>query len=206
VSAVVLIGAGKFALEVARYVEEAGHRVECHLAVAGEPVHVPADRCVPLEGFDPAAGCRIVLALSDVDRRREVIDDVVTARGLLAENIIHPAAQVDASAVAGVGNIVGPNCYVGVNVEIGSFNVVNYHCSIGHHSRIGSNNFVAPNFHCGNSVRIGDGNFFGVSCTLAPELTVGDDNRFQAGLTLFDDVGSGLTHLAPNRVKSIKSS
>jgi hypothetical protein len=55
-------------------------------------------------------------------------------------------------------------------------------------------------------VRIGDGNFFGVSCTLAPELTVGDDNRFQAGLTLFDDAGSGLTHLAPNRVKSIKSS
>ena len=207
----VVIGAGKFAVEVSRYIDDLtsagldGYRIDRYLSVAGEDVHVPADLCGALDEFEPQAGTRVVLALSDTTARRAVIDDFIEKYDLSAVNILHPDSRIDAGQVDGVGNIVGPNCYVGANVKIGSFNVVNYHCTVGHHSRIGSNNFIAPNFNCGNSVEIGDDNFFGLSCTIAPEVAIGSDSRFQAGITLFEDTASGHSYLAPNRIKSIKS-
>jgi acetyltransferase-like isoleucine patch superfamily enzyme len=211
VTDLIVIGAGKFAAEVTRYVDDIslddpdGYRVECYLSVAGEPVHVPADRCVALEGFEPAVGARVVLALVETAQRRAVIGGFIEKYGLSAVNIVHPTSRIDLAQIDGVGNIVGPNCYFGVNVTLGSFNVVNYYCTIGHHSRIGSNNFIAPDFNCGSSVKIGDDNFFGLSCTIAPEVDTGSYSRFQAGITLFENAESGHSHLVPNRIKSVKS-
>ncbi|WP_181793449.1 hypothetical protein [Streptomyces sp. WELS2] len=208
----VLIGAGKFALEVARYVEDVtaagprtGYRIRRYLSVDGDPVHAPAELTRPLADFEPAPGTHVVVALSDVVQRRQVIDDFVVKHGLVADNIVHPSSRVDPAALRGTGNIIGPDNYVGVNTTFGDFNVVNYRSTFGHHSRVGSNNFVAPNFHCGNSVEIGDDNFFGLSCTVAPGVEIGGDCRFQAGLSLFENAASGFSYIAPNRIKSIKS-
>jgi acetyltransferase-like isoleucine patch superfamily enzyme len=211
VKELLLIGAGKFALEVTRYINDvtaAGleeYRVTHYLAVDGEAVHVPADLCGPLEGFDPPPGVGIVLALLGTARRRAVIDGFIVKHGLPAENIVHPSARIEPGALTGPGNVIGPDNYVGVNAMLGGFNVLNYRSSIGHHSRLGSNNFIAPNFHCGNSVEIGDDNFFGLSCTVAPEVVIGGDCKFQAGISLFDNAASGYSYLAPNRIKSVKS-
>ncbi|WP_283139386.1 hypothetical protein [Rhizohabitans arisaemae] len=205
----VVIGAGTFAVEVTRYLDDlvaAGHddhRVARHLAVAGEAVHLPAEA---LEKSPPEPGTRVVLALTDPVERRRLIDGLLAEYGLDAINVVHPAARVDPAQLLGVGNIIGPDCYIGTDAVLGGFNVIHYHCSVGHHSRVGSNNFFAPNFHCGSDVRIGDDNFFGLSCTVAPGVDTGGGGRFQAGLTLFENVPSGHTHLAPSRIKSIKTS
>jgi acetyltransferase-like isoleucine patch superfamily enzyme len=211
VKELLLIGAGKFALEVTRYIDDVAaaglreYRVTKYLAVAGEAVHAPADLCSRLEGFDPPPGVGVVLALSDPARRRAVIDGFIAKHDLQAENIVHPSARVEPGALTGPGNVIGPDNYVGVNTTLGGFNVLNYRSSIGHHSRLGSNNFIAPNFHCGNSVEIGDDNFFGLSCTVAPEVIIGGDCKFQAGISLFDNAASGYSYLVPNRIKSVKS-
>jgi acetyltransferase-like isoleucine patch superfamily enzyme len=213
VKELVVIGAGKFAIEVTRYIDDvtasglAGYRITRYLAVDGDRAPSPAVAgAIPIEEFEPAAGAAVVVALSDSGQRREVIDDFVVRHGLAAENIVHPSARVDGCRIEGAGNIVGPHCYLGAGVTIGSFNVLHYHCTFGHHTCLGSNNFVAPNFHCGNSVVIGDDNFFGLSCTVAPEVVVGDDCRFSAGLTLLDSARSGHSYLVPSRIKAIKSS
>jgi acetyltransferase-like isoleucine patch superfamily enzyme len=204
-----VIGAGKFAVEVSRYVDDmtsaglSGFRIEQYLSVPGEAVHAPVAQCIALEAYELPAGTRVVLALSDTTLRRGVIDGLIEKHGLIAENIVHPSSWIDAAQIVGVGNIIGPSCYFGANVTLGSFNVVNYHCTVGHHSRIGSNNFIAPNFHCGNSVAIGDDNFFGLSCTVGPDVAIGSDSRFQAGITLLEDTTSGHSYLAANRIKSI---
>jgi hypothetical protein len=210
VTDLVLIGAGKFSLEVARWIDDVtasgrrSYRVRQHLTLPGEPVHAPAPLCVPLADFDPPAGTRVVLALSDLPQRTAAIDGFITKHGLVAENIVHPTARVDAAALGGVGNVIGPHCYLGVNVSLGSYNTLNYFCTVGHHSRLGSNNFISPNFNCGNTVTIGDGNLFGLSCTLAPAVTVGDDSAFQAGIAIFEDTASGCSYLVPSRIKMLK--
>lgn len=200
-----VIGAGKFALEVARYARDAGFGIERYLAVEGEGVHAPDGMWSKLAEHPPEQGTKVVLAVSDMEVRHQLIDGCITSRGLEAVTVVHPSSRVDPAAIEGVGNVVGPDNYVGVNTVLGSYNVVNYHCTLGHHSRIGSGNFFAPNFHSGNSVEIGDGNFFGLGCTLAPEVSVGDACRFQAGLTLFENAASGFSYLSPSRIKSIRS-
>ncbi|MFC9730877.1 hypothetical protein ACFWEO_09565 [Streptomyces roseolus] len=207
----VFLGAGKFALEVARYVADASaagpetYRIVRYAVVDGETAHAPAELCTGLDEVVWEPGTPVVLAVSDTAVRRRLIDEVVVKHGLAAENVVHPASRVDPAALTGVGNVIGPDNYLGVNVSLGDFNVLNYLSSVGHHSRLGSNNFLAPNFHCGNSVEVGDDNFFGLACTVAPEVVIGSDCRFQAGLGLFENAASGLTYLAPSRIKTIKS-
>ncbi|MFF2079071.1 DapH/DapD/GlmU-related protein [Kitasatospora sp. NPDC058162] len=200
---VVILGAAKFALEVARYVRDAGHTVDRFLALEGEEVVVPDGQWSRISRDHPAEGTAVVLAVSAPERRAELVRDVVEARNLDAINVVHPSSTVEDGALRGVGNVIGPDNYVGVNATFGSFNVLNYRSSIGHHSRIGSSNFISPNFHTGNSVTIGSGNFFGIGCQLAPGVTVGDDCRVQAGLTLFEDAVDGRSYLAPSRIKSL---
>ncbi|MFF9003958.1 hypothetical protein ACF1GW_00215 [Streptomyces achromogenes] len=202
---VVVIGAGKFAREVARYAEDAGYGIARHLAVEGEEVHAPDGTWTKLAAHPPDEGTKVVLAVSGMQQRREVIEEYITPRGWQAVNVVHPSSRVDPAAIEGQGNIIGPDNYVGVRTVLGSYNVVNYRCTFGHHSRIGSGNFFAPNFHAGNSVEIGDGNFFGLACTVAPEVRIGDTCRFQAGLTLFENAASGFSYLSPSRIKAVKS-
>ncbi|UQI45739.1 hypothetical protein M1P56_15950 [Streptomyces sp. HU2014] len=204
-TSVVVIGAGKFALEVARYAEDSGFGVERFLAVEGEDVHAPDGQWSKLTEYEPDEGAKVVLAVPGMEPRRESIEEYITPRKLEAVNVVHPSSRVDPAAVDGVGNIIGPDNYVGVNTVLGSYNVVNYRCTFGHHSRIGSGNFFSPNFHGGNSVEIGDRNFFGLGCTVAPEVAIGDACRFQAGITMFENAASGFSYLFPSRVKSIKS-
>jgi UDP-3-O-[3-hydroxymyristoyl] glucosamine N-acyltransferase len=205
VTGLVVIGAGKFALEVARYAQESGFGIERYLAVEGEDVHAPNGKWSKLTEHKPDEGTKVVLAVSDMELRRESIEGYITPQGLEAVNIVHPSSHVDPAAIEGQGNVIGPDNYVGVNTVLGSYNVVNYRCTFGHHSRIGSDNFFAPNFHGGNSVKIGDGNFFGLSCAVAPEVCVGDECRFQAGITMFENAASGFSYISPSRIKSIQS-
>ncbi|MBH0779260.1 LbetaH domain-containing protein [Nocardia bovistercoris] len=203
-----LIGAGKFALEVARYVEDMNadrseFRIAGYLSVAAEADVVDAE--LVLAEHQVPSSAAVVVAVADIGARREIIDGYVRPSGRTAANIVHPSTRIDPAALSGDGNVLGPWCYVGVDTLIGSFNVVNYQCSIGHHSRLGSNNFLAPNFNCGNSVGIGDDNFFGLSCTVAPEVSVGDRSVFQAGICLFEDPPSDHSYFLPNRLKSMKS-
>ena len=144
-----MIGAGKFALEVTRYIDDVlldggsrAYRVLCYLAVAGEPALTPADRTFLLTDFDQSVGVAVVLAVSDVAERRSLIDGFINKHGLPGENILHPDSRVDGVRIEGTGNIVGPHCYLGADVSMGSYNVVNYHCTVGHHSTLGSNNFI----------------------------------------------------------------
>ncbi|MGW4803916.1 DapH/DapD/GlmU-related protein [Kitasatospora sp. NPDC004272] len=203
-SGLLAIGAGKFAVELARYAREAGlGPVERYLVLPDEEAHAPAGLRVPFDGYRPEPGTRVLLATADPVRRRELIDGFVDAHALVAESVVHPTSVVDPAALTGPGTVVGPFCHVGAGVVLGAHTVVHNHCSIGNHSTVGANNFLAPNFHCGNSVTVGDDNFFGLSCTVAPGVTVGSASRFQAGLVLFEDAPSRHSYLTANRVKAL---
>lgn len=193
-TAVHLIGAGKFALQVARWVREAGWTVRGFVVTGDEPPTVPADLVV-----DAATG-PIVLALSDVDARRKALARFPDAAFV---NLVHPTSVVDDGQLTGTGTVIGPFCYVGADATVGGFTLVSSHSSVGNHCILGTNNFLSPGFHCGNSVQIGDDNFFGLSCAVAPEVRIGDRNVFSAGVTVFDEAGDDRIHLSTARVKAL---
>lgn len=200
---VYLLGAGKFAAQVARYVRDAARAGTVDWAVRGfvaldaAPSSVPAGLIV---AADDVGGGPVLLALSDLDERRKAVARFPDADFV---NLVHPTSLVDDRQLIGTGIVIGPFCSVGADATVAGFTVVTNHCSVGNHSRLGSNNFLSPSFHGGNSVEIGADNLFGLSCTVAPEVRIGDHNVFAAGVTVFDDAGDGRTHLSTARVKAL---
>lgn len=190
-----LIGSEAFAAEVARYVLESSAAeewaVEAFLALPDDEVVAKGHPILSLaeHAFDPCSG--YVVAVSEPQKRLDVIRSFVEGRHVLLPNIVHSTARVERSQLRGNGNVVGPFCYVGVNATLGSLNVLNAFCSVGHHSHIGDNSFFASGVHLGNSARIGNDNFFGIGVLAAHGVEVGSRNRVQAGTVLLEPVADG---------------
>jgi UDP-3-O-[3-hydroxymyristoyl] glucosamine N-acyltransferase len=206
---ILLIGAGKFALEITRYIEEeARHRglsrqVAGYVALEGEATVTSSavTQKMPLPDVDTQV--RFVLATSDPLRRSELLQKMdVTLRERFVD-VIHPSCTVPPNSIGGPGVIVGPHCHIGVNARVGAFTVLNCLLSVGHHSNLGEGNFLSPGFHCGNTVTIGDGNFFGLACTVGPEIRIGSGNRFQAGALILENVDDRMIGIPTQRTKLI---
>ena len=193
-TAVHLLGAGRFALQVARWARDAGWTVRGFVVTGDDPPAVPADLLA-----DHAGGA-LLLALSEVDARRAALARFPDADFV---NLVHPTSLADTGQLAGTGIVIGPFCSLGAETTVGSFTILTGHSSVGNHCRLGTNDFLSPAFHCGNSVEIGDDNFFGLSCTVTPEVRIGDRNVFSAGITVFEDAGDDRTHLSTTRVKAL---
>lgn len=203
---VYLVGSGKFACVVARYVRDAVRAGTADWTVCGfvdvdggEPA-VPRDRLVDPAEFAPGPGTAVLLATSDVELRRTFVTRFPDAD---YPDLVHPTSCVEDGQLTGGGTVVGPFCTVGADAVVGAFTTITNHGSVGNHSRIGSNNFLSPSFHCGNSVRMGDDNFFGLSCAVAPEVRIGDANVVSAGVTVFEDVADARTLISTARVKAL---
>jgi UDP-3-O-[3-hydroxymyristoyl] glucosamine N-acyltransferase len=208
-TAVILIGAGKFALEVTSYLQDAlkaeGRSLTSlgYLALDGEEVAAPAAATRPFDPDHLRGEAALVLATSDPERRPELIELLLPAMADRLIRIVHPSSTVAAGAVDGAGIIIGPHCHVGVNARVKDLTIINYLASVGHHSTIGTGNFISPGFHCGNSATIGDGNFFGLGCIVGPGVVIGNRNRVQAGSALLENVGDGLFCFPSSRTKSM---
>ncbi|CDM60015.1 hypothetical protein LPU83_pLPU83b_0015 (plasmid) [Rhizobium favelukesii] len=209
---VLLIGAGKFALEIAHYLEDcvraSAFKLELagYVPLAGDAIAAPqaSIREGPWESLWNGEAA-LVLASSDPDQRAGFLDDLDPIQRDRFITFVHPSATGDGIPQHARGTIIGPHCHVGVNTRIGDFCVLNYLLSIGHHSEIGEGNFFSPGFHCGNSVSIGRRNFFGLGCVVGPGVQVGHANRIQAGSLILETIGNAMVCVPTQRTKFIPS-
>jgi carbonic anhydrase/acetyltransferase-like protein (isoleucine patch superfamily) len=210
---IVIIGAEKFALEVASYVEGArsmdGQRftvagflsLQNEIAVTPEPCTAPFE---PSRFHDRAD--TYVFAVSDPARRASMRAWIGPELHDRFPPLVHETTTVARSATIAAGALVGPFCHVGVNATIGAFSILNYQCGVGHHSRIGERVFLAPGFQCGNSAVIADGCFFGLGCVVGPGVAVGAATHAQAGTYIMEDIAGGMLAFPSSRMKSIQRS
>lgn len=184
-SAIVILGAGRFALELASYLQEIEpSAVVRHLAVQDEGEVAAVVEAWPADVLDE--GDRYVLGVSDITLRQTLIDAYFSDGRLSAPNFIHPSVRHRLDLSASRGNVIAADCHMGVNTRIGSWNMINYHCSVGHHSQLGDNNFLSPHFNAGNSITLGSRCFIGLSTVVTPQTVIEDDVTVQAGCTLSD--------------------
>jgi UDP-3-O-[3-hydroxymyristoyl] glucosamine N-acyltransferase len=199
---VVIIGASRFATEIARYVTDCGHKVVKFLSLDGERIATPENATGEILTANLPRKTKVVLAVADAARRAALVEQYVDVHCLDAINIIHPTSRLDEALDNNRGNIIGPGNYFGVGVNLGNFNIINYRSTVGNYSSLGSMNFISPDFHCANSVQIGSGNFIGIGCRVVPEVEIGDDCRVQAGLTIHEDLLSSRSYVEASRIKS----
>ncbi|WP_437775060.1 hypothetical protein [Sorangium sp. So ce1097] len=204
---IIVIGAGKFALEVTAYIAEreggAAARVRGYVALDDEEVRAQGAPVERLSEHAPRADAEYVLAVSAMERRVELISGLIDRHDLRLATVVHRSARINPEQRMGPGNIIGPKCYVGTNARLGRLNVLNAFCSLGHHATVGDNNFFSPNVHTGNSVQIGRDNLFGLGTVMIHELRIGDNNKVQAGTAIVEDVGDGQLVMMSSRVKQV---
>jgi sugar O-acyltransferase (sialic acid O-acetyltransferase NeuD family) len=184
-------GTGSFALEVVEYAHAAGDRVSGLIElldpsrvgteVHGLPVRAPDDPC----GRDARA---VVGAGGD----RLELWSRLAAYGWSPATVVHPGAQVSASARLGDGCVIAPGAVLGAASELGEHVLVGRGALVGHHTVLGAGVTLNPGANVAGNARVGPGAAIGMGALVANGLEVGAGAVVAAGAAVVRDVDAGI--------------
>lgn len=204
---ILIVGAGGFGREVARWARDAWPdragllagflsadadvlegRV-CDLPILSEPAR-----------YEPRAGDGVLLAIGIPEVRRRVAEELLT-RGATFLTLIHPTAIVCETAVIESGSILCPGAIVSDAARLGRCVLVNYHASLAHDSFAGDFAVLSPYAALAGGATIGDDVFLGLHASIGPGITVGPRSKVAANSCALHDVpADSLVHGVPGRV------
>jgi sugar O-acyltransferase (sialic acid O-acetyltransferase NeuD family) len=193
---VLLVGAGRFAEEIADVATDAG-RIVVAVIEGLDPAHASRETDPPILWVDDVASFEpdlpIVPAIGS-PRRRALVERLV-AGGRRLETIVHPSAVVARTAVLEAGVVVFPNVVVGARTTIGLGTIVNRGALIGHHTKIGAHVFVGPGANVAGGVTIGDEAYIGMGSIVRDDRSIGARATVGAGAVAVSDVAPDVTVL-----------
>ncbi len=186
-----ILGARKFALEVADVVSEipgvklAGFventdPARCLEKLEGLPVYWVDD----LAGF--AATHCAVCAFGSTTRRGFI--EQAAAAGMPFATLIHPAALVSEKSSAGEGSVIWPGVVVGAYTVIGRHVLVNRGALIGHHTELEDGITVGPGANIAGACHIGAGSYIGMGAVVVDYVRVGEGAVVAAGAVVTREV------------------
>ena len=190
----ILVGAGRFAEEIADLAADAGVLVVAWIEgldpARADPAHEPPIVWVDDQaGFEP--GLPIAPAIGAV-RRRALVERLI-GEGRRLATLVHPSAVVARSAEIGAGCVIFPNVVVGARTVIGAGTIVNRGALVGHHGTIGAGSFLAPGANVGGGVTLGEEVHVGIGAVIRDDRRVGDRAVVGAGAVVVSDVEAGVT-------------
>jgi sugar O-acyltransferase (sialic acid O-acetyltransferase NeuD family) len=194
-SAVILVGAGRFADEVTSIADDSGVAVRGWIEGIDESKatlgHVPPIVWVDNHlVFEPAL--QIAPAIGS-PARRALMDRLVADGRTFAPPLIHPSAVVARTATIEPGCVIFPNTVIGARTTIGRGTIVNRGALIGHHTTIGSHAFIAPGANIAGGVTIGHETYIGLGAVIRDDRSIGRRTTVGAGAVVVQDVGDDLT-------------
>lgn len=130
---------------------------------------------------------RIVVAVGDTERRREMVEDVAPYPAQLV-NLLPPSLHLSPYAQLGRGNLIGPGTIVQSNAMVGSFNLIGAGVTIGAQAIIGDYCTIQDGAHLGKEVEIADDAFIGLGAVIYPGVQVGRGAMVAAGAVVLQDV------------------
>lgn len=194
----IILGAGRFAEEVADIVAELDSYEICCFVEGVDP-----ERCrqtlagLPICWIDDIArltdGALGICAVGSTKRKhfiRQAAD-----QGLRFTSLFHPAATVFETASIGPGTITSAGVVVAAKARIGCHAVLNYGCLIGHHVEIGDYVTVSPGANIAGKVKIGDESYIGIGATILDGISIGSGSVVAAGAVV--------TRNVPDRVQVV---
>ena len=201
---IIIIGSGAVAAEVCAYVDDINSIKAKHIVIKGflDDSQPNFEANAKRYGFSaPYLGTidtypvshveHLVFGFANIAGRKKTLERL-EGKSIKFFTIIHPSAQVAASAKLGTGNIIYPNCVIGPGSIIGDNNLITSFSFVSHDCIVGNNNFFATAGLSGNVI-VGDNNFFGIRSVVIPGIQIGSDNTMQAGMTIDKDVTNGET-------------
>lgn len=185
-----IAGTGSFAAEIASWAAAAGRR-PAGLIELRDPARVGSSvHGLPVvDGARPPAGARAVLGIGG--DRREAWDPLERA-GWSAERVVHPRAEIAASAAVAPGATIGPHAVVAAETSVDGHAILSRGALVGHHVRIGEFATLNPGANVGGNSEIGAGAMLGIGCTVVNGIRVGAAATVAAGAVVVRDVEQGV--------------
>jgi acetyltransferase EpsM len=113
--------------------------------------------------------------------KRERLIEQARSAGIQFGKLLHPSAQVSASATLQDGVIVGAASVIGAETRLGLHVLIGRGALVGHHVVIGSCSTVGPGCNIAAQCRIGAGTYLGIGATLIDRLEIGSGCLVGAG-------------------------
>ncbi len=161
----ILYGAGPFLQKV---YETALSASEFPTAYFTEPIEETPSLPIPFMGpysSEVCPGEGIFLAFLDNTIRRNLFRRV---RHPLSKPLIHPLAQVEASAKIGAGTFVGADVQIGAEATIGPLVIIEEQARIGAGVEIAEGAYIGPHTQIETGVQIGPYVYLGAGAILTP--------------------------------------
>jgi sugar O-acyltransferase (sialic acid O-acetyltransferase NeuD family) len=140
-----------------------------------------------------AAGVEGVLLGFGAAQGRQQIVAAVAAAGLALPTLVHPSAQIAASATLADGVQVLPQVSIGPNARIGQGGLINTGAIVEHDVSVGDYAVVDPGAVLAGRVRIGESVEVGSGAVVIPDVEVGAGATVGAGAVVTRTVAPGQT-------------
>lgn len=135
--------------------------------------------------------CECVISLGEPVHRRTLYEKLRENRIPLA-TLIHPKAEVAASATIGEGCIIETGSFISSNSTLGENVMVEVHTLIGHDIRIGKHCIISSGAAVGGCTQIGDDTFIGLNSAIKDHCSIGSRCIIGMGAVLFRDIEDDL--------------
>ncbi|MCC7087354.1 MAG: acetyltransferase [Pirellulales bacterium] len=192
---IVIVGAGGFGREIRQLVPDcfprASVRVKGFLSSNPndlESYEVPEPILDDPERYVPADNDRFLLAIGDIEHRRQIVLSL-KSRGARFLTLIHPTATIAKTAELGEGCVLYPNSLVMNDAKLGDFVLLNLHASAGHDTRIGRYCNLCPYATMNGFSVLEEGVFLATHSSVLPGCRVGSGSKVSAGSVATHNVG-----------------
>lgn len=136
-------------------------------------------------------GTRYVAGIGDPRVRRKVVERI-TAYGLRAACVVHPAATVAPDVIAGEGLLVFAGAIIMTNVVVGRHVHVNQNATLSHDCVLEDYVLVNPLAAVGGGSHVNTGVLIGTTAAVGPGRCVGENATIGAAASVVHDVGTGV--------------
>jgi sugar O-acyltransferase (sialic acid O-acetyltransferase NeuD family) len=190
-SSVVLLGAGRQAVETAGYCRHMGISIAVYVEEFATGDHAGLD--APVIGFDETAGLtdrQAVTAIGTAELRRRFVQSWPGNEFL---TVIGEGAWISEEATLGEGTTVSPGALLNRFVQVGRHVLINTGAILCHDVVIEDFATVGPGCTVGGVSRVGEGAFIGIGATLSDRVSVGRNAIVGAGAVVIEDVPEGVT-------------
>lgn len=182
-----IVGAGGFGRETLDAALAADLPIDAFLAEDGP------ESCRGLPVLHPDEAKRdaaFVVAIADPSARG-CLAASLTARGLTAASIIHPAALIGPDTEVGIGCVVLANAYISSSCMLGNHVHVNYNATVGHDAHLEDFTTVLPGANVSGAVRLDERATVGTNACVLQGRRVGREAVVGAGAVVTQDVPPG---------------
>jgi sugar O-acyltransferase (sialic acid O-acetyltransferase NeuD family) len=154
----------------------------------------PAVRIASIGEYRPANGDRVAISVGQPDTKMR-FRELLAARGVSFQTLLHPSAVIGATSEVGEGCMVCPGCIVTANARIGRFVTLNVYATVGHDAVVADYSTIGGHADVTGGATLEVGVFMGSHAVVAPRVRVGAFAVIGAGSVALRNVAERTTVL-----------